>query len=333
MSVATIKRTTDLRDLDDGCELDRVLLVRDVQRCTTRKGSDYLRLVIGDRSASLPAVMWEPSDTVESGPVLRVVGRVSDHPRYGRQVVVAELHETEPDEADLESLVSGPSEASAELERRLDAMIESVSDRWLGELLERLLGRGGDLRERFLDAAAAKYNHHAYPGGLLEHTLQVADAVGAVAALHAVIDRDLAVAGAVLHDIGKLDTYNDDPLGCDFTDAGRLEREIPMGYYRVRRAIEDVPGFPEDRARALLHIVLSHHGLLEHGSPVVPATREAAVVHRMDELSAQLGAFERLERETPDGEAWSRFDRVLGSSACLAARDAGVSWVDDALSK
>ena len=133
------------------------------------------------------------------------------------------------------------------------------------------------------------------------------------------IDRDLALAGALLHDIGKLDAYEDDPVAFDLTDAGRLEGEIPIGYYRVRRAIEQIPGFPEERAQALLHIVLSHHGLLEYGSPVVPCTREATLVHAMDELSGRLGAFERLERETRDGEAWSRYDHVLDTSAWFAS--------------
>jgi 3'-5' exoribonuclease len=331
MSVIDIDREAALRDLQDGSRVDRVLLVRDVQRCTTRTGSEYLRLVVGDRSAHLPAVMWEPSTVVERGPLLRVVGRVSDHPRYGRQVIVSELQASHPDEANLASLLPGPEESLVDLARRLDSTVEAIEDRWLRKLLDRLLGPAGELRERFVRAAAAKYYHHAYPGGLLEHTLQVADAVKAVSALYQGIDRDLAVAGGLLHDIGKLDAYDDDPIACDLTDAGRLEGEIPMGHYRVRRAIEETPGFPPQRARALLHIILSHHGLLEHGSPVVPSTREATVVHAMDELSGRLGAFDRLERETADGETWSRYDHVLETNAWLASRDA-VPGVRDAVS-
>jgi 3'-5' exoribonuclease len=319
MSVIDIESGSALRDLRDGSRVNRVLLVRDVQRCTTRTGSEYLRLVVGDRTAHLPAVMWEPSSVVERGPVLRVVGRVSDHPRYGRQVIISELQNTDPDEADLCSLLPGPQEPLVELARRLDRSLEAVQDGWLRPLLDKLLGPTGELRERFVRATAAKYNHHAYPGGLLEHTLQVVDAVTVVSALHRGIDRDMAVAGSLLHDIGKLDAYDDDPIARDLTDAGRLEGEIPTGYYRVRRAIEDAPGFPQERARALLHIILSHHGLIEHGSPVVPCTREATIVHAMDELSGRLGAFDRLERETADGENWSRYDRVLDTSAWLGS--------------
>jgi 3'-5' exoribonuclease len=279
MIAVEIDQESPLRDLEDGCAVDRVLLVGDVQRCTTRAGSEYLRLVVADRTARLPAVMWEPSDTVESGPVLRVLGRVSDHPRYGRQMIVSELQASVPDDTDLDTLLPGPGESLPALAARLESTIAGIRDRRLRSLLERLLGPAGELRQRFVRATAAKYNHHAYPGGLLEHSLQVVDAVRAVHESYRGIDRDLAVAGALLHDIGKLDAYDDDPVVRDMTDAGRLEGEIPIGYYLVRRAIEQLPEFPVTRARALLHIILSHHGLLEHASPVVPRTREATLVH------------------------------------------------------
>ena len=134
------------------------------------------------------------------------------------------------------------------------------------------------------------------------------------------IDRDVAVAGALLHDIGKTEAYNDDPLAIDLTDPGRLQGEIPLGYYLVRRQIEDIPGFDPALAQAVLHIILSHHGSLEHGSPVVPCTREAVLVHMIDNLGGRLGSFDRLERELPAGEAWSSFDRALSGSAYFGQR-------------
>ena len=128
--------------------------------------------------------------------------------------------------------------------------------------------------------------------------------------------------GALLHDIGKLLAYNDDPLAIDLTDAGRLQGEIPLGYYTVRRAIEDIPGFDPHLAQCVLHIILSHHGQLEHGSPVVPATREAVLVHMIDNLGGRLGSFDRLERQLPEGESWSGFDRALSGSAWFSQRAA-----------
>jgi 3'-5' exoribonuclease len=130
------------------------------------------------------------------------------------------------------------------------------------------------------------------------------------------------VTGALLHDIGKLDAYTAETPAIDLSDAGRLQGEIPLGYYRVRRIIEDLDGFPPDLAQAVLHIILSHHGQLEHGSPVVPCTREATLVHMIDNLGGRLGSFDRLEKELPDGERWSGFDRAIGAGAYFSARAA-----------
>jgi 3'-5' exoribonuclease len=197
-----------------------------------------------------------------------------------------------------------------------------VQNPQLRDLLELFFGEGSETWRRFRDAPAAKTYHQAYRHGLLEHTLSVAQAVSAAANFFPGIDREVAVTGALLHDIGKCLAYNDDPLAIDLTDAGRLQGEIPLGYYTVRRAIEDLPGFDPHLAQCVLHIVLSHHGSLEHGSPVVPATREAVIVHKIDNLGGRLGSFDRIEKQLPAGEAWSGFDRALSGSAFFAQRAA-----------
>ena len=104
------------------------------------------------------------------------------------------------------------------------------------------------------------------------------------------------------------------------SDRGRLHGEIPLGYYRVRRAIERLDGFPADLEEAILHIILSHHGALEHGSPVVPCTREATLVHMIDNLGGRLGSFDRIEKELPAGAEWSGYDKALGGGAFFAGR-------------
>ena len=134
------------------------------------------------------------------------------------------------------------------------------------------------------------------------------------------LDRDVAVTGALLHDIGKLEAYTTDPQAIAMTDAGKLLGEIPLGYYLVRREIEELPGFSPETAQGLLHIILSHHGQLEHGSPVVPCTREATLVHMVDNLGGRLGSFDRIEKSLSDGERWSGFDRALSGAAYFAPR-------------
>jgi 3'-5' exoribonuclease len=169
-------------------------------------------------------------------------------------------------------------------------------------------------------APAAKHYHQAYRHGLLEHSLSVAQAVSAVSATFAGVDRDVAVTGALLHDIGKLETYALAGEAIELTDVGRLHGEIALGYYRIRRTIEAIEGFPADLAQAVGHIILSHHGTLEHGSPVVPCTREATLVHMIDNLGGRLGSFDRLEKELAPGTRWSSFDRALGGGAYFGAR-------------
>ncbi len=206
------------------------------------------------------------------------------------------------------------------MEAALRELVATVEDRHLQALLARVFGAGSELWARYRDAPAAKHYHQAYRHGLLEHSLTVAQAVASVAATFPGIDRDVAVTGALLHDIGKLEAYTDggaEPI--DLTDAGRLQGEIALGYFRVRSLIEQVVGFPRELAQAVLHIILSHHGSLAHGSPVIPCTREATLVHMIDNLGGRLGSFDRLEQELAPGAVWSSFDKALGGGAYFGA--------------
>jgi 3'-5' exoribonuclease len=310
MVTATLAQQIESRaicDLKDGDSLDQVLLARERELRQTRNGADFMRLQLADRTGVVTALVWDDiaqaSDTVHIGSPVRVIGAFSEHPRYGPQLTIHAV--ITPLEVDWDLLLDGPATPIGELEHRLDALLETVRDRHLRALVDDLLGASTASGRTFRRAFAAQHNHHAYRAGLLEHSIQVAQATSAATEIFAGVDRDLAVCGALLHDIGKLDAYSGHGCGVTLNDAGKLIGEIPSGYYIVRRAIEHVRGFPPERAQALLHIILAHHGCLEHGSPVVPLTREALLVHTMDRLSGDLGSFERLQRETPDGEAWS----------------------------
>jgi 3'-5' exoribonuclease len=211
-----------------------------------------------------------------------------------------------------------------QMEADLRELVATVQNPHLRRLLDLVFGERSRLWASFRKAPAAKRYHQAYTHGLLEHCLTVAQAVSAISATFPGIDRDVAVTGGLLHDIGKLDAYQVKDGEISMSDQGRLCGEIALGYYRVRRLIERVDGFPPELAQAVLHIILSHHGTLEHGSPVVPCTREATLVHMIDNLGGRLGSFDRLERELPDGEEWSEYDKALGAGAYFGRQlDAG----------
>jgi 3'-5' exoribonuclease len=315
-----------IRELEAGQRVAAVFAVRERDLRQKRNGEPFLRLVLGDRSGSIEAVCWEEAEDryglAEPGSALHVTGTFEQSDKWGAKIKVVELRPARGDEFSADDLAPGPQLSVDRLEADLRDLIETIQRPELREVLDRFFGPGSAAWQRFREAPAAKHYHQAYRHGLLEHTVSVAQAVSAAAALFPGIDRDVAVTGGLLHDIGKTEAYNDDPLAIELTDAGRLHSEIPLGYYKVRREIEEIGGFDADLAQAVLHIILSHHGALEHGSPVVPATREAALVHAIDNLGGKLGSFDRLERELPDGESWSSFDRALEGSAFFGSRAA-----------
>ena len=313
-----------VREFQDGQNVDQVLLVREADRRTRRDGGSYLRLTLGDRTGAVTAMVWDDiaraSELCRGGHPVHVQGRFERHPKWGAQIQLHDLGPAQPGTFDRADLLDGPPREALTMEADLRALVQTVQDPHLRDLLEAFFGERSETWAQYRVAPAAKRFHQAYTHGLLEHSLTVAQAVSAVAAVFPGIDRDVAVCGALLHDIGKLEAYTcDEPI--DLTDEGRLLGEIPLGYYRVRRAIEEQPGFPPETAKAVLHIILAHHGQLEHGSPVVPCTREATLVHMMDNLGGKLGSFDRLEKELVPGERWSGFDRALGAGAYFAGQD------------
>jgi 3'-5' exoribonuclease len=321
-----------INELTDGQDVDQVLLVRQLERRPRRDGGDYLRLLLGDRTGAVPTMVWEGLEQTEevarAGAPVHVRGRYCVHPRFGPQINLRELAAAQEGSFTPSDLLDGPTRAPAQMERDLRELIGTIQEPHLRVLLERVLGEHSELWASYRTAPAAKYYHQAYPHGLLEHCVGVAQAVSATSAIGLFkIDRDVAVTGALLHDIGKLEAYAESrDRAIDLTDTGRLHGEIALGYYRVRREIEEIEGFPEQLAWAVLHIILSHHGSLEHGSPVVPCTREATLVHQIDNLGGRLGSFDRLEKELPPGRHWSELDRALGAAAYFPARlepDAG----------
>ncbi len=315
-----------LRELNDGEEFCSALVVRERQLRQKKNGEDFLKLQLGDRTGTVAAIAWdrisELFEACSPGAIVMVTGKFSVHPQFGRQIKLVSARPAESHEYQPEDLAEGPAKSADLLESELRELLGTIQNAPLRALLARFFAPETASWARFREAPAAKHYHQAYAGGLLEHTLSVAQAVSAAANFFPGIDRDIAVTGALLHDIGKTEAYNDDPLAIDMTDSGRLQAEIPLGYYKVRRQIEEIDGFDPDLAQAVLHIILSHHGQLEHGSPVVPCTREATLVHSMDNLGGKLGSFDRLEKELGDGESWSRFDRGIESAAFFGSKAA-----------
>ena len=325
-STAPVQSKVFVRELVDGVLVESPFLVRDATRRQKRNGDSFLKLQLGDVTGAVEAVVWDGVDAAcevaAMGAIVIAAGTYSVDAKYGACITIRSVRLARAGEYEPADLHDGPAASYDQMVLGLRELIATIQDPHLRALLDEFFAEGSPVWEVWCQAPAAKHYHQAYRHGLLEHSLSVAQGVSAMSGTFPGLDRDVAVTGALLHDIGKIEAYAMEGAAIDLTDAGRLQGEIPLGYYRVRRAIEDIPDFPPARAEAVLHIILSHHGQLEHGSPVVPCTREATLVHMIDNLGGTLGSFDRLEKALVDGERWSGFDRGISGSAYFAAREA-----------
>ncbi len=320
-----IDEKTFVRDLEDGQAVESIFVVRDRDRRQKRNGEPFLKLRLGDTTGEVETLVWDRVEEIEPrcapGTVVRVAGRFAVDKRYGASLTARSIDVAGAEEYDPADLLDGPPAAFEQMEGDLRSLLATIQSRPLAALLERFFGEASELWARWREAPAAKRYHQAYRHGLLEHSLSVAQAVSAVSATFPGLDREVAIAGALLHDIGKIEAYASKNDAIELTDAGKLQGEIPLGYYMVRREIEQVPDLDAETAQAVLHIILSHHGTLEHGSPVVPCTREATLVHMMDNLGGRLGSFDRIEKGLSGGACWSGYDPALSGSAYFGPQE------------
>ncbi|MCL6612963.1 MAG: HD domain-containing protein [Peptococcaceae bacterium] len=303
-------------DLKNGMRLASSFVVKS-KRLTPYKGKpgNFLSLILGDSSGQVEAKIWERGDeansAINAGDVLEIKGEVREF-NGSLQVYIGSYRVCRESEFDPREFLPVAPGDTKQMLNELKGMIDSVENAHLRALLFDFFN-DGEWRERFCTVPAAKANHQAYLGGLLEHTLNVARAAAAAVRLYPRLDRDLLLAGAILHDIGKVEEYRCDRL-IDFTDQGRLLGHIVMGVSEVDRRIRQLEGdpFPENLRIKILHIITSHHGLYEWQSPKRPKFMEAAVIHILDMLDTVVDAFARAADEnTGENSSWSPWIRSL----------------------
>jgi 3'-5' exoribonuclease len=315
---------TPISDLRSGQTIDGCYACSEVENAADRNGKAFLRLRLRDATGEVKGIHFDPSDEalgMKTGDVAVVVGTYSVHPQYGPQVQVRRLRLASAGEYDLSAIVPVSPIDAGELGERLHALLDSVDEPHLRALLERAFDGAREPGATFVVAPAAVRNHHAYRHGLLEHSLIVAECSADVAARHDSVDRDMVVAGGLLHDIGKTQAYTSDGMVPLMTDVGRLHGEIVIGQNLIQRLIDESPDFPTEIALRLSHIVVSHHGLREKGSPVVPMTREAIIVHYCDDMTARVAAVDDAARATAAGEPWSSRIFMIDAPAYLGQRE------------
>ncbi len=279
---------------------------------TTKTGNVFGALTLSDRSGSIDAKLWDQAaellEGLEPGAVVRINGRVDTY-QGRRQVVLASIH-AEPGADPAQFLPASPVPLD-ELRARLASLRAQVKDKNLKRLLKRIFQDDADFAAGFERAPAAKGAHHAYVHGLLEHTVSVAGLALKVQEHYPHLNRDLLLAGALLHDIGKVDELTLGPP-LDYSDAGRLEGHIALGVRRLEHNLLKMKNFPPELASHLRHLILSHHGDYAFGSPRRPKTAEALVLNFLDDMDAKLAIYAQALKESQGDEGhWSKFNRLL----------------------
>ncbi len=304
-----------LDDVAEGSRLVGCYCVTSKQIGVTKNDKPYLRLLLCDRSGEIEGRVWDEAERINEwvaeGAYVGIRGRVENY-RGQRQLKVEAIALLEVAPEDLELFLPRSQHDLDELEKQLDALIDSVRDPGLHALLIRLLGRESETGRAFRRAPAAKRNHHAYIGGLLEHTVSIGWVCSALARHYgAALDRDLLVTGALLHDIGKIREI-EVASGFPYTDEGKLLGHIVLGIQMVKDAAKEVAELPQERALLVQHLVASHQGKYEWQSPKIPMTLEALLLHYVDDLDAKM--HQALALVAASEKGWTGYDPAFARS-------------------
>ncbi len=306
-------KTPLVSDLNSEQNITTFFLVCEKEIRNTREGKPYLRLELGDRSGTIEARMWEQFEAAAKGinrdDFVKVQARVEMY-RSRPQLSVMQVRLAKPEEIDLADFLPQTKADVAKLYAELLEYATSISNSWLKKLVTGILS-DPDIAAKYKRAPAAKVMHHAYLGGLLEHVVSLCGLAKAVAAHYPELDVDLLLTAAMLHDVGKLDELGYE-RAIGYTVEGHLLGHIVLEVQTIAKAMDAIEGFPPNLKTVIQHMLISHHGEYEFGSPKLPMIREALVFHFLDDLDSKLAAV-RTALAGDSGEAeWSAYSRALG---------------------
>lgn len=305
-----------VRTLKEGEPFQGFLLAQEAAYKTSSKGSEYLELKLSDATGDLKAFLWDVRavegdlEAVRADVFLRVKGTITSYNGRLQMKLDKVKYAADAEVGDLSAFFPVSQRPLPEMLAEMDGIIASVEDPWIRPLLSALFVENASMRAGFAQAPAAKSMHHAFLGGLLEHTLSILGMAERACGHYRELNRDLVMAGVLLHDVGKTAelTYQ---RSFGYSDEGNLLGHIAMEAEWISREMGKIPGFPAELRLQILHIVLSHHGRLEFGSPVLPKTPEALLVHYLDDLDGKLEAMFRSLKDEAGSGSWSPYSRSL----------------------
>jgi 3'-5' exoribonuclease len=308
-----------VNQLTHGDSVDEVFLVADKQLRANRQGNLYLQLELRDKTGSIGARLWNATEdlarTFEPGDFLQIRGKTQVF-QGSLQIILTHVDLVDGSRVEPDEFLPQTSQNVSRLMTRLRDILRAMNDPHLRALVECFLIDDEFVR-KFTVAPAGIKNHHAYQGGLVEHVVTLLDLGDRIAGLYPEIDRDLLLTGIFLHDIGKVDELSYDRAFA-YTDEGQLVGHLVMGVEMLDAKVQqckELMGetFPTELLLRLKHMIVSHHGTYEFGSPKLPMTLEAIALHLIDNLDAKIHAFSREIRDDPSRDSsWTPFQQSLG---------------------
>jgi len=295
-------------------EIASLFVASEKQMRTARNGTVYLDLRLTDKTGEISAKMWEnavqASAGFQSGDVVYLRARTEIY-KERMQLSVTEIMAVPRGGFDPGDFLPVCPFDLELLSERLNKLVAGMSEGPLRRLCEAILA-DPEIMTRFKLAPAAKSMHHAYIGGLLEHTVSVMTLAYRICNHYPELDRDLLIAGAFVHDIGKIDEYVYD-THIDYSDAGRLIGHLVMGTQIIEDKVRAIEGFPAETSLLLKHLILSHHGETQFGAVRLPSSREAFALHEADDLDAKINAISRILASPGDEDSrWTGFETIFG---------------------
>ncbi len=324
-NILAFMKTLFISDIKDGQVVENLFMVQEVSKLETKAGKPYLSVKLMDKSGEIVAKVWDRAEKHEphcpAGAVIAIKARCSSY-RNALQLSITEIQRIPDGEVDFSAFVSSSKYDLEALAAEFLALAKGVSDPFIKKLLLTFFEDEGFFA-LFKKAPAAKMMHHAYLGGLLEHTLGVARLADAVGRLYPSLDRSLLMAGAMLHDIGKIKEFSFDSHCFDYSDSGRLMGHMVMGVEMVQERINTIKDFPEELAVRIKHLILSHHGRHDFGSPTLPMLLEGFALNFIDDLDAKINTIEKVSDQAKgEGYQWSDYQRSLERFLFVKGRSA-----------
>lgn len=301
-----------LKSLQDKDSInDRAFLVKDKVKGIGKNGKSFLSLLVGDRTGHLDARLWDRvedlSEVFGIGDIILIKGQVQVY-QGRKQIIIHKLEKPDQSNYQIENFqIEEKKVDSHAVFSELLKIVDQIKSSYIKQLTLDCL-QDQEIKDLLLKAAAAKTIHHAWPGGLLQHIVSMVKLAKLLATHYQNMNEDLLVFGAIFHDLGKIWELETERHQTQYTRKGRLLGHMQLSCELIDRKSLRILGFPDDLRDVLKHIVLSHHGKLEFGSPKRPKFLEAMVVAMIDELDSKidtLSSFIQTERQT--GDEWSRY--------------------------